>query len=159
MLQASALFLGVFALWMVLQRELSAPMLAAGAIAALACVLITAALPRLGRDLFTRMPRFIAVETLRVGAAFADAATTVRAALAGDVKLRPALVRVRTRASDVFSIFVLAHWISGTPGAVVIAADDEGLLVHVNDENDERFENIGSWEETLLAGRRRGPAQ
>ncbi len=159
MLQASALFLGAFAVWIVLQHQMSAPMLAAGGLAALACVLITAALPRLGRELFTRMPRFVAVQTLRLGAAFADALATVRAALAGDVKLRPALVRVRTRAADAFSIAMLAHWISGTPGAVVIAADEEGLLVHVNNENDERFDNIGTWEEALVATRRRGRAQ
>lgn len=152
MLQAIALFSGTFSLWLLLEQRFTLAALVAGAAAALVCVALTARLPGLGRRTFTQMPKLAAVQMLRVGAAFADAITTVRAAIAADVKLRPALVRVRTRAGDALSIAALANWIGATPGAVVIASDAEGLLVHVNDEADERFTRIRDWEAALARG-------
>lgn len=150
MLQASALFLGSFALWLGLQQRLDSLSLAAGALAALGCVAITARLPRLGRAFFTRMPRLAAVQVMGLGGALMQSIATLRAAIAADVKLKPALVRVRTRVRDASGVAALAQWIGAAPGAVAIATDEEGLLVHVNNEGDERFARIRGWEELLL---------
>jgi len=149
MLQAVALFSGTFVVWLLLEQRFTPAALAAAVAAAVACVLLTARLPRLGRRTFTLMPKLAAVQLMRTGAAFADAIRTVRAAIAADVKLRPALVRVRTRGGDALSVATLANWIGATPGAVVISNDSEGLLVHVNDEGDERFSRVRDWESLL----------
>lgn len=152
MLQAIALFSGTFVVWLLLEQQFTPAALIAAIVAAIACVAVTARLPRLGRRTFTLMPKLAAVQLMRTGSAFSDAMRTVRAALAADVKLRPALVRVRTRGGDALSTATLANWIGATPGAVVISSDGEGLLVHVNDEGDERFDRIRDWE-ALLAGK------
>ena len=149
MLQAVALFSGTFVVWLLLEQRFTPAALAAAVAAAVACVLLTARLPRLGRRTFTLMPKLAAVQLMRTGAAFADAIRTVRAAIAADVRLRPALVRVRTRGGDALSVATLANWIGATPGAVVISSDSEGLLVHVNDEGDERFSRVRDWESLL----------
>ena len=156
MLQAIALFSGTFALWLLLEQRFTAAALIAAIAASICCVLLTARLPRLGRRTFTLMPRLAAVQIMRAGGALADAISTVRAAIAADVKLRPALVRVRVRAGDVLSLATLATWIGATPGAVVISSDSEGLLVHVNDESDERFARVRDWESLLVGDPSRG---
>jgi multisubunit Na+/H+ antiporter MnhE subunit len=146
MLQSIALFSGTFVTWLLLEQRFTVAALAAAVAAAIGCVVLTARLPRLGRRTFTLMPRLALVQLTRTAAAFSDAIQTVRAAIAADVKLRPALVRVRTRGGDALSIAALANWIGATPGAVVISTDSDGLLVHVNDEGDERFDRIRDWE-------------
>jgi len=156
MLQAAALFFGTFAVWLLLEQQFTAAALLVAIAASIACVVMTARLPRLGRRTFTQMPKLAAVQAMRSGAALSDAISTVRAAIAADVKLKPALVRVRTRGGDVLGIATLANWISATPGAVVISSDDEGLLVHVNQEGDERFARIRDWEALLEDGASKG---
>jgi multisubunit Na+/H+ antiporter MnhE subunit len=156
MLQAIALFSGTFAVWLMLEQRFTMAALLVAAAASIVCVVMTARLPRLGRGTFTQMPRLAAVQAMRAGAALGDAIVTVRAAIAADVKLRPALVRVRTRGSDVLGVATLANWIGATPGAVVISSDDEGLLVHVNQEGDERFAHIQDWEALLGDGAGKG---
>ena len=152
MLQAIALFFGTFSVWLLLEQRFSAVALIVAAVAGLVCVALTARLTGLGQRTFTMMPKLAAMQLLRAGAALGDAITTVRAAIAADVKLRPAWVRVRTRANDTLSVATLANLISATPGAVVIASDSDGLLVHVNDEADERFAQIRDWEASLARG-------
>jgi len=152
MLQAIALFSGTFAVWLLLEQRFTMTALLVAAAASIACVVVTARLPRLGRRTFTQMPKLAAMQAMRAGAALADAIGTVRAAIAADVKLRPALVRVRTRGSDVLGVASLANLIGATPGAVVISSDDEGLLVHVNQEGDERFAHVRDWEALLANG-------
>ena len=156
MLQAIALFSGSFAVWLLLEQRFAAAALIAAIAAAIVCVLLTARLPRLGRRTFTLMPKLAAVQLMRTGGALVDAIGTVRAAIAADVRLKPALVRVRTRASDALSVATLATWIGATPGAVVISSDNDGVLVHVNDEGDERFARIRDWESMLARGPSRG---
>ncbi|MBI3439992.1 MAG: Na+/H+ antiporter subunit E [Proteobacteria bacterium] len=152
MLQAIALFCGVFSLWLLLEQRFTAiALLAAVGVAAL-CVMLTARLSGLGRGTFTLMPKLAAMHMARAGVAIGDAIRTVGAAIAADVKLRPALVRVRTRAGDTLSSAALANLIAATPGAIVIASDAEGLLVHVNDEADERFNQVRDWEASLARG-------
>ncbi|MFZ2029341.1 MAG: Na+/H+ antiporter subunit E [Vitreimonas sp.] len=155
MLQAIALFSGMFGAWLLLEQRFTPAALVVALAAAIACVVLTARLPRLGRRTFTLMPKLAAVQFMRTGAAFSDAIRTVRAAIAADVRLRPALVRVRTRGGDALSVATLANWIGATPGAVVISIDSDGLLVHVNDESDERFARIRDWE-ALLTHKRSG---
>jgi multisubunit Na+/H+ antiporter MnhE subunit len=156
MLQAIALFSGTFGVWLLLEQRFTAAALLAAIAASIGCVLLTARLPRFGRRTFTLMPRLAAVQLMRTGGALADAISTVRAAIAADVKLKPALVRVRTRAGDTLAVATLASWIGATPGAIVISSDSEGLLVHVNDEGDERFSRIRDWETSLAQGPIRG---
>jgi multisubunit Na+/H+ antiporter MnhE subunit len=156
MLQAAALFSGIFAVWLLLEQRFTMAALLVAVAASIACVVVTARLPRLGRRTFTQMPKLAAVQAMRAGAALAHALVTVRAAIAADVQLKPALVRVRTRGGDVLSMATLANWIGATPGAVVISSDDEGLLVHVNQEGDERFAHIRDWEALLASGARKG---
>ena len=155
MLEAIALFLWTFAVWLSLQQQFTVFGLAIALAACVASVLVAARLPRLGRGTFTRMPRLAVEQAMRTGAAFADALAIVRSAIAADVRLRPALVRVRTRTSDAIGLATLANLIGASPGAVVIASDEEGLLVHVNQEGDERFANIRSWDAVLDSKERR----
>ena len=155
MLQAIALFCGMFSVWLLLQQQVTAAALLAAAGASLVCVALTARVAGLGRGTFTLMPKLVLVQLGRAGAVFADALVTVRAAIAADVKLKPALVRVRIRANDTLSTAALGNWIGATPGAVVIASDGEGLLVHVNDEADDRFAHVRDWEASLLRGQGR----
>src|SRR5258706_15743819 len=100
MLQAIALFSGTFAVWLLLEQRFTTAALLVGVAAAISCVVMTARLPKLGRRTFTQMPRLAAVQAMRTGAALADAIATVRAAIAADVQLKPALIRVRTRGGD-----------------------------------------------------------
>jgi multisubunit Na+/H+ antiporter MnhE subunit len=146
MLEAIALFLGTFVLWLLLQQQFMALGIAAAVAASASVTLIAAQLARPGRGTFTRMPQLLLVQTTRAGAAFADTFAIVRAAIAADVRLKPALVRVRTRSSEPLGLATLANLIGASPGAVVIASDEEGLLVHVNQEGDERFAEVRSWE-------------
>lgn len=155
MLEAIVLFLWTFALWLLLQQQVSAFGLATALAASFACVLVAARFGRLGRGTFTRMARLAAEQAMRTGAAFADAFAIVAAALAADVRLKPALVRVRTRTSQALGLATLANLIGASPGAVVIASDEEGLLVHVNQESDERFAKVKTWD-ALLDNKERG---
>ena len=146
MLEAIVLFLWTFAVWLLLQQQFTAFGLATALAASIACLVVAARLPRLGRGTFSRMPRLAVEQAMRTGAAFADALAIVRGAIAADVRLKPALVRVRTRTSEALGLATLANLIGASPGAVVIASDEEGLLVHVNQEGDERFAKVRTWE-------------
>lgn len=147
--EAIALFLWTFAVWLLLQQQFTAFGVATALAACAASVLVAARLPRLGRGTFTRMPRLALEQAMRTGAAFADALVILRAAIAADVRLKPALVRVRTRTSEALGIAALANMIGASPGAVVIASDEEGLLVHVNQEGDEPFASVRVWDAAL----------
>ena len=155
MLEAIVLFLWTFAVWLLLQQQFTVFGLAEALAASLACLFVAARVARLGRGTFTRMPRLAAEQAMRTGAAFADALAIVRAAIAADIRLKPALVRVRTRTSEALGLATLANLIGASPGAVVIASDEEGLLVHVNQEGDERFAKVRTWD-AVLESKERG---
>jgi multisubunit Na+/H+ antiporter MnhE subunit len=144
MLEATALFLLTFALGLLLQLPLTGAGVAAVVGASAASVLTTALFSGLASGVFTRAPAFALRQARRAGVAFADAIAIVRAALAGDVELNPALVRLRAAEADAPDAAMLANLVGAAPGAVVIAVDDEGLLVHVNREEDERDADIGT---------------
>jgi multisubunit Na+/H+ antiporter MnhE subunit len=146
MLEAIALFFWAFVIWLLVEQDFTAFAFAAAFMAAAGAVIIAARLARWGRGAFTRMPRLFLAMAMRTGAAVADALEIVRAAIAADVTLKPALVRVRTRSAEQASVAALANLLGASPGAIVIAADQEGLLVHVNREDDERFADLRNWE-------------
>src|SRR5262249_50708896 len=123
--------------------------IAAGA--ALACTIVTLRLSGGGRNAFARAPQLAALVVGRASAVGLGALSTVRAALAADVPLRPALVRVKTRAGSTFTRGVLADMISAAPGSVVVESDPEGLLVHVIDEDAVHAEDLGRLETRVLA--------
>lgn len=151
MLHAAAMLIGLFALWLLSTQLWSAPRdLAIAAGAALACVLVAA---RFGgvRSAFARAPQFATLAAGRAGAVIVGALSTVRASLAADVTLRPALVRVKTRATGAFTRGAFADMISAVPGAVVVESDPESLLVHVIDEDAVGAEELGRLETRVLA--------
>ncbi len=82
-----------------------------------------------------RLPAMAPLLLRRLGANLGGAIATARAALAGDVALKPALVRLRTRLRDPSALAALAGMISAAPGANVVETDADGLLVHVLNED------------------------
>ncbi|MES1204105.1 MAG: Na+/H+ antiporter subunit E [Pseudomonadota bacterium] len=137
MLNAAALLACLWALWLlILDRWTRPETLAAAGAAALLCVLLAARLGALGGPgPYGALPRLFFLRVGRVGAVLAGAVATLRAALAPDLKLRPALVRVRTREASALAQAEFATLINVAPGAVVVAADDSSLLVHALQED------------------------
>src|SRR6185295_11951179 len=80
---------------------------------------------------FSVAPHFIVLIFSRTGAIVRGGLSTIRAALAADVTLKPALVSVRSDAGGSGAKAAAADLISAVPGSVVVATDGEGMLVHV----------------------------
>jgi multisubunit Na+/H+ antiporter MnhE subunit len=76
-------------------------------------------------------------------------AATIRAAIAGDIKLKPAIVRIRTRLTDTAGVASFAGIIGFAAGAIVVASDDEGLLAHVNEEDGDALGHVRNWEDVF----------
>ena len=135
MLHAAAMFVGLTLLWIAVTQRVSSPQdWAIVLCASLACVLVSI---RFGgaTSAFARAPRLLALSLARAGAVASGALATLRAAISADVKMNPALVRIRTRADRADERAAFANMISATPGMVVVNADADGLLVHVADED------------------------
>lgn len=151
MLHAAAMFAGLLLVWLALTQRAASPAdYAIAAAAALACVLFAWRFGGMGRA-FSRAPRLLILRLSRAGAILSGALSTLRAALAADVTLKPALVRVRTRAVGAGARAVLAEMISAAPGQVVIETDAEGLLLHVMDEDRVDAAELGVIEAQVLA--------
>jgi multisubunit Na+/H+ antiporter MnhE subunit len=84
---------------------------------------------------YLRLPKLIALRAAGLGRVANGAADVARRSLAGDAKLHPALVRFRTRTKAGASRAAFANALAA-PGAVVVEADEESLLVHVLIEDD-----------------------
>ena len=128
------MLLGLCLIWLAATQRFNG--LDAFAIAVGAALICTAAAARMGgvgRG-FAHAPRALYATLARAGAVVKGAVVTMRAALAADVSLRPALVRVRTRGDDQDRA-AFADLLSATPGAAVVETDADGLLVHVLDED------------------------
>jgi multisubunit Na+/H+ antiporter MnhE subunit len=151
MLHAAAMLTGIFLLWLLVVQPGTSPQgLAIGTGVALACVVLGA---RLGgvTSAFARAP-FLAVSALgRLGVVLRGALSTIRAAVAADIALKPALVRLKTRVKGVEASAALAAMISASPGMVVVETDAEGLLVHVLDEDAVGAADLGRLEDRVLA--------
>ena len=135
MLHAAAMFVGLAVLWIAATQRIGSPQdWAIVLCASLACVLVSI---RFGgaTSAFARAPRLLALSLARAGAVASGALATLRAAISADVKMNPALVRIRTRADRADERAAFANMISATPGMVVVNADADGLLVHVADED------------------------
>lgn len=150
MLHAAAMLTGLFLLWIALTQRTETPLdwgLAAGA--ALGGVLIAWRFGGVGRS-FARAPRVLLLGLAGAGAAARGALRVVRAGIAADVSLRPALVRVKSRVTGAGARAVLAEMISAAPGQVVVEADGDGLLLHVIDEDAVDSAALGALEAQVL---------
>ncbi len=137
MVNAAAMFITLWGLWLLLaQQGLGAQALGVSAAVSALCVIIAARLGAVGgRGVYTHAFQLLAFVFGRAGTVVAGALGAMRAAIAADVTLKPALVRIKTRATTALSQAALADLISAAPGAVVVEADAGGLLVHVLDED------------------------
>ncbi len=150
MLHAAAMLIGLFLFGVLVAGRGFAPdvMIAVAAIA-FACVLISARFGGIARGAFGA-PQLAWLALSRTGAVVRGALTTMRAAIAADVTLNPALVRVRTRANDPFAKAALAELMSAAPGVVVVEADTDSALIHVNDEDAVDAADIGALEARVI---------
>jgi multisubunit Na+/H+ antiporter MnhE subunit len=147
------MLIGTCVLWlMATQRWTSSDGLTLAVISALACVFISARLGGAG-GAFADAPRMAALALSRAGDVLRAAMKTVRAAAAADVRLNPALVRVKTRSGAASARAGFAHVVSATPGMAVVETDVEGALVHVMDEDETDAADLARLED-LAAGRR-----
>jgi multisubunit Na+/H+ antiporter MnhE subunit len=159
MLHAAAMLTGLFLIWLALtSRGFSLVELGVAAGVAFTCLLVAWRFGGVGRG-FARAPILIVLRGSRAGAVVRGAVQTVRAALAADVALKPALVRVKSRVTGQGARAALAEMISAAPGQVVVEADADGLLLHVNDEDGVDAAELGALEARVLAAvRQEAPA-
>jgi multisubunit Na+/H+ antiporter MnhE subunit len=158
MLHAAAMLIGIFllALLVLSGRDLTEAAALAAMIAAV-CVLFAARFGGIGRTAFGA-PQVLFLSVSCAGAVLRGALSTMRAAIAADVTLQPALVRVRTRTQAEFTRAVLAHLMSAPPGIVIVEADADGMLAHVTDEDGVDAVAIGALEARVIAALEPGRA-
>lgn len=150
MLHAAAMLIGLFALAMLAFGLGASPQaLLVSGVAAIVCVAFCARFGGIERSPFSA-PHMLALFAARAGVVLRGALSTIRAAVAADVTLKPALVRVRTRGADPFAKTVLSDLIGAAPGALVVEADAEGALVHVTDEDSIDTADLGVLESRVL---------
>lgn len=141
MLHVAALVAGLAGLWIILSWTANpaappAELVAAGVFVAVLAALWTARLGGVDRESAPhwRLLRLAPLFVRRVSSTAQGAGAAARAAIAADVTLRPALVRIRTRRQSDASRTTLAHFISAAPGGVIVDIDGEGMLAHVLQE-------------------------
>ncbi len=150
MLHAAAMLIGLWLIWLLLApAPLSAESAAAGALAAFVSVLIASRFAQLSHA-FSHAVQLALLAIGRAGAVLRGALATIRAALAADVTLRPALVRVKLRPSSELARAALTDMISAAPGSLVVDADGDGLLAHVLDEHAIDADDLGRFETRVL---------
>jgi multisubunit Na+/H+ antiporter MnhE subunit len=150
MLHAAAMLLGLILIWLALTQRAVAPLdWALAGLVALAALLIAWRFGGLGRG-FARTPQVLVLGASRANAIWRGAVGTVRAAIAADVTLQPALVRVKSRVTGAEARAMLADMISAAPGQVVVEADADGLLLHVIDEEAVDAAALGALEAQVL---------
>ncbi len=138
MLHAAALIAGLTGLCLALSPVTgdARGLIAAGAIAIIVA-LLTARLG--GHDAesapYVRFFRLMPLLAERGIAAMASGLAVARMALAADVTLKPALVRVRLRRGGEGVRAAFAYLVSAEPGGLVVDLDGEGALVHVLEED------------------------
>lgn len=141
MLHVAALVAGLAGLWIILAWTANpaapaAELVAAGVFVAVLTALWTARLGGVDRESAPhwRVLRLAPLFMRRISATLQGAGAAARAAIAADVTLRPALVRIRTRRQSDASRSALAHFISAAPGGVIVDIDGDGMLAHVLQE-------------------------
>lgn len=151
MLHAAAMLIGLFlvALLALAQRPLGEAATFAGTLS-LACVLFAARFGGIGASVWSA-PQAIALGLSRAGAVLSGAVWTIRSAIAADVTLNPALVRVRSRAQRGLARAVMADLVSAAPGALVVETEADGDLVHVTNEDAIDASDLGILEARVIA--------
>ena len=136
MLHAAAMLAGLFAVGLLLTRgwasQEQALLMFGAALAS------TGAALRLGgirKNAFSTAPQMVTLIASRAGDVVRGALSTIRAALAADVTLKPALVSVHAETTGSFAKAAAADLISAVPGSVVVETDSDGMLVHVINED------------------------
>ena len=149
MLHAAAMLTGLCMLWLLFTQHWNPP--ADAAIAAGAALTAATAAARLGGigGAFARAPQTLLLALSRSGEVLSGAAATIRAAIAADIKLKPALVRVKTRAGAAAKA-VFADMINAVPGIVVVETDAEGMLAHVLNEDSMDVADLSRLETRVL---------
>lgn len=149
MLHAAAMLGATALIWMTLTQRWSSPQdwLIAGVVG-LACTVFAW---RFGgaTSAFARSPRLVMANLARAPAVLRGGLATLRSAISADVAIKPALVRIKTRSSRSAEIASFAAMLSAAPGAVVVASDDEGLLVHVLNEDQIDASELGRIERSV----------
>ena len=149
MRQAAVMFTGLWTLWALLtQRGGGASELGLGFAAALVCVLIAARFGGVSSPAFS--PGILLLTLERLPSVFRGALATLGAAVAADVTLKPALVRIKPQPSRNSARAALAGLIGAAPGTLVVELDTEGLLAHVLNEDSVDARQISVLEERVL---------
>ncbi len=150
MLHAAAMLIGLFVLGLLATQRWTSEGLIFAAVASAACVLVAAQLRLIGPSAFSSAPQQVLLSLSQAAAVVRGTIATVRAALAADVTLRPALVRVKSRTRSQAAQAAFANLVSATPGMVVVETDADGSLVHVNDEDAIDAVELGAIEVRVL---------
>jgi multisubunit Na+/H+ antiporter MnhE subunit len=152
MLHAAAMLAGFFALCLLFTGRASAAEDFALALAvALASVAAATMLGGVRKNPFSSAPQFLILITSRLGPQISGALATIRAALAADVTLQPALVSMRTNTASAFAKAAMIDMASAAPGAVVVESDADGVLVHVTDEAATGEKDLAALERRMAA--------
>ncbi|HET9230953.1 MAG TPA: Na+/H+ antiporter subunit E [Vitreimonas sp.] len=136
MLHAAAMLAGLFALGLLLTLGWASSdqaLLVFGA--ALASAGAAMWLGGIRKNAFSTAPQFIVLIASRALDVVRASLTTIRAALAADVTLKPALVSVHAETAGPFARAAAADLISAVPGSVVVETESDGVLVHVMNED------------------------
>ncbi|HYD73754.1 MAG TPA: Na+/H+ antiporter subunit E [Candidatus Binatia bacterium] len=137
MLHAAAMLAGLFALGLLLTQGWASRdqvLLAFGA--ALASAGAAMWLGGIRKNAFSTAPQFVVLIASRAVDAVRAALSTIRAALAADVTLKPTLVSVHAETTGTFAKAAAADLISAMPGSVVVETESDGMLVHVMNEDE-----------------------
>lgn len=144
MLDGAAMLVGLALLWLAAAGSpISVDKLAAMSFAVVAAFMVAARFGGVG-SAFAQAPGGAVWLARRGPALLAAALRTLRAGLAGEGALAPALMRVRPRDNSDFGRALLSGQISAHPGMVVVESDADGLLVHVINENQVDSERLES---------------
>lgn len=157
MLHAAAMLIGLFivALFALSQRPLGEALaLAAGL--SVACTLYAARFGGISASIFSA-PQALALGVARFAAVAEGALKTIRSAIAADVTLKPALVKVKSGARRGLARVVMADLVSSAPGAVVVDVESDGAFVHVTDEDSIDAAELGALEARIVAALERRP--
>jgi multisubunit Na+/H+ antiporter MnhE subunit len=136
MLHAAAMLAGFFALGVLLTQGWESQdqlLLMFGA--ALASTGAAMWLGGIRKNAFSTAPPLVVLIASRTGDVVRGALSTIRAALAADVTLKPALVSVHAEMTESFAKAAAADLISAVPGSVIVETDTDGMLVHVTNED------------------------
>lgn len=152
MLHAAAMLVGLFLLELLATQHWSSSYeIVIAVVIAAACVGAAMRLGGVGRNPFSHAAPFLRLVLARSGAVARGSLTVVRAAVAADVTVKPALVRIKTRSAEPLATAAVADLISAVPGMVVVETDDDGLLVHVINEDAVDAADLGALEASVLA--------